>query len=200
MEVLLTATDGVKPRRIGWVSFQPDGSISVGLHDKTFVSPNFNAKNNVWNAYNRVAVEYLIRSDPSTLRPIRNPHLTFHPPIYFHLKANGSRALYEGIADLQIMLSQDGIVPWIRFVFKPVSELSLAGIPRRPDRVRFLSVATPDVNYSVGLGVDFVRLGLAVPPNGSVLDELIDWRGYRVRIHAALLKPQAATLAWIHHK
>lgn len=199
LDILLTANNKATLKRIGWISLQPDGSISVGLNDKTFISPNFNAKNNLWNAYNRVTVEYLIQSDSNTLKPIRNPHLTFHPPIYFHLKANGNKALYEGIADLEIMLSQDNIVPWIRFISKPLPELSSAGTPRRPDRTKILSVTTPDENCSIGLGVDFVNAGIAIPANDVALSEYIDWQGYQIRIHATVLKPQIATLAWVLH-
>ncbi len=140
MELLLTATVEGKPRRIGWVSLQPNGSVSVGLNDKTFVSPDFKAKNFLWNAYNRETLHYLVTSDAKTLTAVRNPHLTFHPPHWFHLKANGGKTLFEGIGDLPIMLEQDGVVPWVRFVSRSIADLSGAGLPRKPDRVRVLKI------------------------------------------------------------
>jgi hypothetical protein len=40
--------------RVGWVSFQPDGSISFGLNDRAYISPKFKTQSMIWNAYNRV--------------------------------------------------------------------------------------------------------------------------------------------------
>jgi hypothetical protein len=43
---------------VGYVSFQADGSISFGLKDKTYVSPDLGARIGLWNAYNQVTIEY----------------------------------------------------------------------------------------------------------------------------------------------
>lgn len=40
--------------RIEWVSFQPKGDISVGLHDKTVIAPKFKGQHFVGSAYNHV--------------------------------------------------------------------------------------------------------------------------------------------------
>ncbi|OGW66681.1 MAG: hypothetical protein A3H49_00280 [Nitrospirae bacterium RIFCSPLOWO2_02_FULL_62_14] len=200
MEVLLAVDVRNELRRIGWISLQPNGSVSVGLNDRTFVSPDFKAKNFVWNAYNRVTIQYLISSDPKALKPIKNPHLTFHPPIKFQLRANGQHMLFEGIADLNIMLQQDGRVPWIRFVSKPVSELSKAGPSWNPDRTKILSIRLGNEDCSIGLGVDFVRKDVDVPTEDLLLSEFIDWQDYKLYVHSVAIPAQIATLSWYHQK
>src|SRR5690349_11976900 len=130
MIIRIDATEPTATRSIAWVSLQPDGSISVGLTDRTYVSPRFRARQFVWNAYNRVVAEYLIPHSSDELHVARNPHLTFHPPIYFHLRANGDEELFAGIADVGLMLTQVNRVPWIRFVSRPITEIAARGIPR----------------------------------------------------------------------
>src|SRR5215472_11121992 len=44
MDLLVTVKTGEQTRRIAWVSLQPDGSVSVGLSDRTFVAPDFKAR------------------------------------------------------------------------------------------------------------------------------------------------------------
>jgi hypothetical protein len=96
---------------VGWVSFQPDGSISFGLRDRTFVLESGRARINLWNAYNRVQIQYVAPKVTEPLLPVENPHFTFHPPVHFQLKSNAQRTskdeqIFSGIADVQITLMQ----------------------------------------------------------------------------------------------
>lgn len=198
MIVLLNvAAEGIEPRSVGWISLQPDGAISVGLNDRAFVSPTFRARNFVWNLYNRVTLEYLIPHSPDTLEPVPNPHLTFHPPIYFHLRANGKDELFAGIAEPRLMLHADETVPWLRFVSKPINELSRASAPRSPKKTTVETITVPDANCSFGLGVDFVR-----PEH--VENRNLSWSNYfncgehRIHAFAEPLPPQIPTLSWYH--
>jgi hypothetical protein len=109
--------------RIAWINESANNSLSVGLADRAPVSPRFHARQFLWNAYNRVTLQYLVPGNTDDLLPVRNPHLTFHPPVYFHLRANDDEELFAGIADVRIMLEQDSVVPWIRFVARPVREM-----------------------------------------------------------------------------
>src|SRR5262249_17570290 len=112
--------------RIAWVSFQPDGSISFGLNDRTYISPKFRARHFVWNAYNRVRIHYEVPSDQSSLEAVQNPYFTFHPAVWFHLKADGPRgdeALFEAIADVALVLQQKSEMPWLRSVSGRVASL-----------------------------------------------------------------------------
>lgn len=200
MDLLVSVTIGEKKRRIAWVGLQPDGSVSVGLSDKTFVALDFKAQNFVWSVFNRGTLHYLVSSDPGSLRPIRNPHLTYHPPHDFHLKTNGGQKLFEGIGDLGIMLRRDGVVPWIRFVSRPVSEIRDAGSPRDPARPEEVIVQAPRGDCSIGLGVDFVAEEARATPAGALLSRSIRWQDYWLHFHAVALPGQIATLSWFHQR
>jgi hypothetical protein len=181
---------------IGWVSLQPDGSISVGLADRAFISPRFHARQFLWSAYNRVTVQYLVPHAPEQLRPVTNPHLTFHPPVCFHLRANNDDELFAGIADVAVMLEQDGRVPWVRFVSRPVREMRPAPDPRAT-RTTILKVPVESPAVSIGLAVDFVRPG-AHDPSGRLVDHFIDCGQNRLHVSCEVLKEQQPTLAWYH--
>jgi hypothetical protein len=58
----------------GWVTVQPDGSISVGLADRASMSPRFRARQFLWNACKRVTVQYRVPHGPEVIRPVTNPH------------------------------------------------------------------------------------------------------------------------------
>lgn len=187
----------VTTRTIGWVSLQPDGSVSVGLSDRAFISPRFHARQFVWNAYNRVVLQYLVPHSPEELQPVANPHLTFHPPVYFHLRANNDSELFAGIADVEIILQQDGHLPWLRFVSKPVGQLPVAGQPRDLARAHNVRVPIPSPDVSIGLAVDFVRPGFD-KPTGCVAEQFIDCGRNRLHVHCEVMPAQEPTLAWYH--
>jgi hypothetical protein len=126
MNITLCATAGGKVLRIGWISLQPNGDISAGLNDRAFIARDFDATQFVWSAFNRVRVEYLVPSDPKAAQAIVQPHLTFHVPHYLHLTSKGSRESFRAIADIALAVQQQGEVPWVRFISKPLSGLQEA--------------------------------------------------------------------------
>ena len=184
-------------RSIGWVSFQPDGAISVGLTDRTFVSPKFRARNFLWNLYNRVTLEYLVAHSPEALESVDNPHLTFHPPIYFHLRANGQDELFAGIAEPRLMLEQDNRVPWIRFMSRPLHEIGLAKQPRDFEKSSVEKFSVPTADCSIGLGVDFVR-STQMESSELLFSRCVDCQKHRVHIFCEVLPAQISTLSWYH--
>src|SRR5450759_3219752 len=197
MIINLNVIDDDDERSIGWISFQPDGAISVGLTDRTFISPKFRARNFLWNYYNRITLEYLVADSPTALEPVNNPHLTFHPPIYFHLRANGREELFAGIAEPRLMLGQDKCVPWIRFVSRPLREIGIAKQSRDTGNTFVEKFLVPTLNCSIGLGVDFIR-----PTQTESLELLfsrcIDWKEHRVHVFCEMLPAQISTLSWHH--
>jgi hypothetical protein len=197
MVILVQAVTGRLARGIAWVSLQGDGGISVGLSDRTFISPRFHARQFIWSLYNRVTVQYLVPQDRSGLVAVRNPHLTFHPPVYFHLRANNDEELFAGIADVGLMLDQDGRVPWIRFVSRPVRDMTSAAAPRDLSGSGILTVEPPSADCSIGLGVDFVRDGDSAR-HDRLLDHYADCAGRRIHIFCETLPGQRATLSWYH--
>lgn len=195
--LLNVIAQGIEPRSVGWISLQPDGAISVGLTDQAFVSPTFRARNFVWNLYNRVTLEYLVAHTPEALESVQNPHLTFHPPIYFHLRANGEEELFAGIAEPRLMLHDDDTVPWLRFISKPVGDLILATPPRDPEKTMIEIVTVPSVDCSIGVGIDFVRATHAEAPS-FLLSRCFDSGEHRIHLFVEALPPQIPTLAWYH--
>ncbi len=184
-------------RSIGWISFQPDGAISVGLTDRTFVSPKFRARKFLWNLYNRVTLEYLVAHSPEALESVNNPHLTFHPPIYFHLRANGQEELFAGIAEPRLMLEQDNRVPWIRFVSRPLHEIGTAKQPRDSEKSSVEKFSVPTTDCSIGFGVDFIR-STQVESSELLFSRCVDWKEHRVHVFCEVLPAQISTLSWYH--
>jgi hypothetical protein len=197
MVVTISAVTAESEHTVGWLSLQPSGAVSVGLADRTFISPRFHARQFVWNAYNRVTVQYLIPHSPDELRPVENPHLTFHPPIYFHLRANNDEELFAGIAEVEIMLAQDTRVPWVRFVSRPARDMAVAGTPRDPKSTTVIKVPVESSALSLGLAVDFARPGTQIP-SGGLMDHFVDCGENRLHVFCEALEEQQPTLAWYH--
>ena len=186
--------------RIAWVSFQPDGSISFGLNDRTYISPRFRARHFVWNAYNRVRIRYEVPSDRTTLETVKNPHFTFHPALWFHLKADGPSgddALFEATADVGLTLEQHLEMPWVRSVSAPIATLPTSGWRAGDIAIDELSIRVPSERFSVAVALDFVK-----PQAGEGLDHqsrwFIAWHNVAIRITLSFTYPQIATCSWFH--
>lgn len=194
-----------KDLRIAWATFQPDGSISFGLRDKTYISPRSRTVHSVWSAYNRVGVQYAIPSNPAALEPVENPHFTFHPPATFHLKSNKDRAsrgeaIFQGVALVDIALQQDGEMPWIRAVSRPLDEIPTGGLPRKngasPEDIRF-EIPIIVTRASISVEIDFVRDDDVSKNQGGTV-WAFSWHGIGLRIKVGFITPQTATLSWFH--
>lgn len=193
----LHAVLGADTRAVAWISLQPDGSISVGLSDRVFISPSFRERQFVWNLYNRITVEYLVAHTPQALKAIANPHLTFHPPIRFHLRENNSEVLFAGIAEPRLMLTFDERVPWIRFTSKEFTKLKAAGAPRSQYNTQDIDIQIPHEQCSIAIGIDFVRPD-ATPATDTLMSRIITWHEHCVHVFALTKPPQVATLSWFH--
>jgi len=197
MLLLVNAVVAGSEAPIAWISLQQDWSISVGLRDRAFISPRFDARQDIFNIDNRVTVQYLVPDSPDQLRQVTNPHLTFHPPIYFHLHANSDQELFSGIADVSLILADESRVPWIRFTSRVLSQLPSSGPPRDTSDTSILRVPMRSSHASVGLGVDYVQPGVE-DASGGLLDHFVDWGRFRLHIFCEERPAQLATLAWYH--
>jgi hypothetical protein len=190
---------------VGWISFQPDGSISFGLKDRAYVSPRFRERQFIWNVYNRITIEYVLPSDPQTLLQVKNPHFTFHPDIMFHLKSNEDRkakdeAIFEGIADVGIVLQQQGEMPWIRATSAPLRTLQPSSKARNDGiETSDLETVAPAImsDCSTRMEIDFIRTEDVVDRRDSSSWEFV-WMKVGLRIRVGHIAPQIATLAWFH--
>ena len=176
-------------------------SVSVGLNDRVFVVPDFKAEHFVWSMFNRVTLNYLVHSEDtdSDLVRVDSPHLTFHPPHWFHLTVKGKKeAPFQAIGEVSLMLRQDGVVPWVRFVSKPVFQLPITGVPRHNEHTKFLDVNLSSDKCSIGLAVDFESSDVRPSIEGALVDTFLPWGINFLRVYAVELPPQKATMSWYH--
>lgn len=205
MRKLLTITHLDRSVGVGYVSFQPDHSISFGLRDRTYISPRLRERRFLWNAYNRITVKYEMQSDPDTLLPVQNPHFTFHPAAMFHLKSNKDRrgkdeAIFEAFNPVSMVLQQQSAMPWIRAISNPIDTLTAAGELRSPGiDTEQLAVNAPVLmpRCSGSMGIDFIRPEDVAPHRSSNVWEYV-WGEVGLRIRLGHVAPQIATLSWFH--
>jgi hypothetical protein len=187
--------------RIAWLSFQPDGSISFGLHDKTFISPALKIRQGIWNAYNRRRLKFEIPSDPSALIQIQNPHFTYHPPGLFHLTANKGSAvrqdIFRGAARIAVALDQRSVVPWIKVITALLAQLSSGGIRPDPIDVEEMVMNVPSDQVSACVAVDFVR-----PECQGQIEHkscwFVPWHDLALKITLSFTWPSIPMLTWRH--
>jgi hypothetical protein len=163
--------------RVGWLSFQPrDGAISFGLSDKAYAPQLLGAQ-------------------------VNNPHLTWHPPIYFHFKGHtqaSKDAYFQGIADIPIVLQQQPEQKWITARTRPLADLKGAGQLNGRFKSEELVIKVPTENASVQISVDFVRCG-AWKGVGHASLWYIDWRDIGIRLTASFTFPTSPMIAWVHY-
>ena len=143
-------------RSFAWVSLLDDGSVSVGLLDSAFRIPTLASEVEVDGVVHKQTVD--LRSAHGD-EAISNPHFTFHPSAYYHLRANGEAELFSGILMVDLVVQSEGMLPWIRAISNPVANLKrFQGSP--PGRqVEVVRLQLPSEDHSVSVEVDFVALG-----------------------------------------
>lgn len=196
--ITIGATSASKYHRIGWLSLQPDGSISVGLVDSALILRDFEAKAFVWSAFNRVTTEFLAPDDTAATKRVYNPHMTFHPPHWLHLteqKGSASkRKPFEAIADIELAVRQQGIVPWVRFTSKSIAKITATA---KDQKRQGIEVAA-DPSDSIRLAVDFVAQGDTSVDPALGASTWFDHGPYRVRVSVKVAPAQSASIGWIH--
>ena len=124
---------------------------------------------------------------------ITNPHFTYHPIGLFHLRADRSDEIFRGIADVPIVLEQDGRMPWIRATSAPINGLTYGASRNDSIEVEEWIVPATD-NVSVIVEVDFIR-----PSEVGLFDDFsrksVIWHDVGIRVTTALALPQVATLS-----
>jgi hypothetical protein len=182
---------------IAWISLQPTGFISFGLQDRTYISPRFRAQHYVWSAFNRTKIEYYIRSDPSAFEAVTNPHFTFHPPGFFHLRANGDEPLFEGINLVDVSVHQDGSMPWLRAISAPIKQLRSSNRRSNGIQNEDLLVKIPSENSSIQVNLDFISRD-TVGKFDHDSRWSFQWHDVALQVTVSFTYPQIATLWWFH--
>jgi hypothetical protein len=169
---------------------QADDSISVGLTDRTFTVPAFVSTLELDGVLHRSRVDLAAKLGQ---RAVKNPHFTFHPPMYVHLRANGEEELFAGILGVDFIVAESGIFSWIKFVSNQVSELqSMASTPE------LRCIPVPSDDCSVELSFDYVRTADAEVHQDGELRLFLEWAGRTMRVLGKAVPSQKATLWWNH--
>lgn len=144
----------IDERNFAWISFQADNSISVGLSDRLFRLDSIELE--MVNG-ERVVKESVDLASKFGTEAITNPHFTFHPPIYHHLRSAKQQELWVGYMEVDKMLNQVDRVPWIKIESNPFNELSPCQGPRSNQIEHHLLLPCRDASHSVGIEIDFIR-------------------------------------------
>jgi len=189
----LTETNG-KLRSLCWLSLLDDESISVGLSDRTFVARGLRSEAPLDGVIHANFIDLQSKMKP---RALVNPHLTFHPPLKFHVHSNGEEEIFVGIMDVDLVVQAEGKLAWIRFVSDPLRNLK--PFQRRSgQQVEVIRFLAPNDDVSMRICVDFVtpnNLPIATTPQSSLLFS----NGARtIEILAKAVAPQKSSLDWYH--
>jgi hypothetical protein len=204
MQINICARYQTKLCKVAWTSLQPDGSISFGLTEKTFVSPQFMGRIDVFSLYNQVVTEFLIESNPSRLVGVLNPHFTFHPRIQFHLTDSGGRQrkhnrreIFRGINDVEHTVDLYGKLPWIRAITAPIAKQKSFGLRQNSLETQNLEIMCKGTEESISIGLDFVRPDAV---EGLLRQGVfaMNWHAVAFCFSISSVKAQLSTLSWFH--
>jgi len=188
---ILTEYKGIK-RAFAWVGLLDDGSISVGLSDRLFTVPALASE---------VVINGVVHRQTRDLKTVhgeqavQNPHFTFHPSAYYHLRANGEEELFSGLLMVDLVVQEKGRLPWIRAVSNVVTELKPYQRGRSGQNSEIIRLLLPNEKCSVELAVDFV-----VPASnaGTTKNFRVEWGGRAIEVSAHHVNSQKPTLWWHH--
>jgi hypothetical protein len=190
------------PRRrinLGWVSFQPDGSISFGLSHMTFIWPKFKARHFSWNLFKRIRISDQVPSDAGALEPLQNPLFTYQPQRHwFLLKANSVREgneLFAAIVDMNLTLREQSRMRWVKAVSAPLATLPAQTFQSPEGPVEELVMFVPDEHLSTCIELTFEKPGTAeLQLNQTTW--CTAWQDVALRIDLSFMGPRIATLSW----
>lgn len=188
---ILTEHDGTD-RAFAWISLLDDGSISVGLSDRLFTVPALASE---------VAINGVVHRRTKDLKTVhgeqavQNPHFTFHPSAYYHLRANGEEELFSGLLMVDLVVQEEGRLPWIRAVSNVVTELKPYQSGRSGQSSEIIRVLLPNEKCSVELAVDFVA---PASHTSTTRHFRVEWGGRAIEVSAKHVNAQKPTLWWHH--
>ena len=122
-------------RKVAWFTRAGNGDVSAGLSDNGIV----------------------IAQPGGPIEGARNPHFTFHRPIYHHLQTNDSIELLAGLMEVELMMLGESTVPWVRLLSRPFEQLELFSQTRLGTEVLEYPIADPTASVEVAL--DFIHGG-----------------------------------------
>jgi hypothetical protein len=184
---------------LGWLSFQPDGSISCGLSYNTFISPKLKGRHFSWNLFKEIQLQDQVPSDPSALEPVHNPLFTYQPQRHwFQLMANTVREeheLFAAIVDMELTLRQQSRMPWIRAVSAPLVTLPTHAFRSPEGPVEEFIMFVPGEHLSACIELTFEKSS-ASELRWDQTTWCIAWHNVALRIRLSFMGPRIATLSW----
>ncbi len=168
-------------RGLAYISLLNDGSISVGLLDRSIKTDCLSEQSE--DDPTRFDVVHRIAE------PLNNPHMTFHPAGFVHLRSPKQEPIYQG-------LTWTDNSPWIRFTSNPLHTLKAEPRGRHGQDVRILPLDTETLDFSAHLMIDFVSR----VPAGSFdkrLYRIISWKGVSIAVYVRKVPPQSASLGFV---
>jgi len=158
---------------VAWVSVADTGDVSAGLTDRNVV----------------------IAQPGGERDGSRNPHFTFHPPIYHHLRADGEPEVLAGLMEVGIMLHEMSVVPWIRLVTRPYEQLVTSQNIRKGTDVFCFEITNPQLSAQVEL--DFVRGDTQfTQEQGFMYKQVTPEMTLRLSVQSCPPSPASLTLLW----
>jgi hypothetical protein len=159
--------------KVAWINLLKDKSISVGLADRS------------------IRVDALLTESQKVVqldRPLDNPHMTFHPPAWVHLRSRGRKPIYQG-------LTWTDHSPWIRFISNPLRNLN-ASAAGRGGSVKIMPLRVDTLDVSAQVCIDFVT---QLPPASlhPTVWRVIPWGDVSIGIAVRRLPPQSANLEFV---
>ena len=158
-------------RSVAWVSITDTGDVSAGLTDRRIV----------------------VFCPGGERDGTRNPHFTFHPPIYHPLRANGEPEVSAAIMEVGLMLHQTGTVPWVRLVSRPYEQLEPTQASRRGTSVLDFPIENPALSAEIEL--EFVASGTN-STQGLMGRQVTDDMNLRLRVGSCPPSVASSTLFW----
>ncbi len=194
-EIKLIADNKGDLTSIIWISLQDDGSISIGMSDRTFVVPGFTSEIEIDGTLHQSHVNF---EGKLKKEEVTNPHFTFHPPMYVHLRANKGSELFAGVLGVDFIVEAEGRMPWIRFVSSPIKELKPFVQVRDDKDIEIVRLLVPSNDISLGIGIDFVSKPTSSAENQPNYEYFINWHGRTLHVFARVLPAQKSTVQWNH--
>jgi len=170
-------------------------AISVGFSDAAFVVPGIQSQMMLGNQIHVAEVDLRAQRGEA---PIANPHFTFHAPAWMHLRANGETVLLEQLVCMDLAVSQQHRVPWLRFFSKVTRDLA-AYAGTRAGAIEEI-VATPQSpDDSIAVRLDFVDdPDRAAEQSGDLVNRIIQWHEWLLHLAIDSCPPRdTSTFVWL---
>lgn len=180
-------------KKLLWISLQKDNSISIGFLDRAFHFPGFTSERELDGIVKREFIDLEAKHDA---KAIRNPHFTFHPPGFWHLRSGNNLPLLSGLVWTEPGPGETES-PWIRFVSNPIKDLSPFEGKSTGNTIEVHSLLANSVEDSVAIHFDFIKKSEAKKIGKPNISKFINWGDVTLHLYSYTLPGQSAWLGYL---